>query len=210
MTAQRAGAERKPRRRRRPEDAEREILDAAEALLREQPFHAVTVDEIMRRTTLSRKSFYVYFRDRYDVLRRLATPLRAQLDEANAYALEDDDGRATLRAVAEILRDHGMLVRALSEAAYYDAEAERLWRAFNEPVIARFSEKLASDMRRGGALPRSSSPGDLARVLVGMNLYALFDRVVGRPDADLDAVVEPLYEVWTRVAGRPAQSSGQE
>jgi TetR/AcrR family transcriptional regulator, ethionamide resistance regulator len=62
------GAERKPRRRRRPEDAEREILEAAARLFRERPLHAVTVDDIMRRTTLSRKSFYVYFRDRYELV----------------------------------------------------------------------------------------------------------------------------------------------
>jgi hypothetical protein len=47
----------KQRRRRRPEDAEREILEAADALLRVHPLHAVTVDAIMRRTTLSRNLF---------------------------------------------------------------------------------------------------------------------------------------------------------
>lgn len=73
-------------------------------------------------------------------------PLRAELDQANAHALDRDDGRATFMAVAEILRAHGMLVRALSEAAHYDAEAERLWRSFNEPVIARFAEKLRADV----------------------------------------------------------------
>jgi hypothetical protein len=38
----RAATERPHRRRRRPEEAEREILEAAEALLRERPSHEVT------------------------------------------------------------------------------------------------------------------------------------------------------------------------
>ena len=42
------------------EVAEREIVNAAEAMLREKPFRDLTVDDLMRRTGLSRPSFYVY------------------------------------------------------------------------------------------------------------------------------------------------------
>jgi AcrR family transcriptional regulator len=52
------------RRRRAPEDARQEILGAARRLIAERPLHEVTVLAIMARTTLSRKSFYVYFRDK--------------------------------------------------------------------------------------------------------------------------------------------------
>src|SRR5262249_19643992 len=45
------------RRRRRPEDAQSEILDAAEVFLRDHSFHAMTVDDLMARTGLSRPSF---------------------------------------------------------------------------------------------------------------------------------------------------------
>ena len=65
-----------PRRRRRsPEVAEREILAAAEELLRERPFRDLTVDEVMRRTELSRPSFYVYFRDRNHLVLRVVERL---------------------------------------------------------------------------------------------------------------------------------------
>jgi len=56
------------RRRRTPEVAEAEIVGAAEALLRERSFRELTVDEVMRRTDLSRPSFYVYFRDRHHLM----------------------------------------------------------------------------------------------------------------------------------------------
>src|ERR687896_152161 len=73
-------AAKRPRRRRRPEEAEGEILHAARALLAELPSHEVTIGRLMAETTLSRKSFYVYFRDRYDLLRRLVEPLSAERD----------------------------------------------------------------------------------------------------------------------------------
>src|SRR5919106_4661034 len=73
-------ADKPARRRRRPEEAEREILDAARRLLAGRPSQEVTVGAIMAETTLSRKSFYVYFRDRYELLRRLVEPLGEERD----------------------------------------------------------------------------------------------------------------------------------
>src|SRR5439155_9275611 len=115
------------RRRRSRDEAEREILEAAAALLRERPLHEVSVSAIMERTTLSRKSFYFYFRARYELLTRLFKPLRRELDEANALFLAGPtgdlvaDSRAAFEAVTRFHagRD-GALVRALHEASAYD------------------------------------------------------------------------------------------
>ena len=67
------------RRRRSPEVAEREIMAAAEELLRERPFRELTVDEVMRRTELSRPSFYVYFRDRHHLVLRVVERFGAEM-----------------------------------------------------------------------------------------------------------------------------------
>jgi AcrR family transcriptional regulator len=83
------------RRRRRPEDARREILDAAHRLLLERPAKEVTVGAIMEATTLSRKSFYVYFDNRYDLLRRLVEPLAAERDAIIAPLLAPGVDMAT-------------------------------------------------------------------------------------------------------------------
>src|SRR5919197_6246217 len=145
-----------PRRRRRSrEEAEREILDAAATLLRERPLHEVSVSAIMERTTLSRKSFYVYFRDRYELLTRLFAPLRRELDEANALFLGRPTGDLTtdaaLRAVVGFFAGrNGALVRALHEASAYDDEAARVWRAFNEPVIAAFADRISRELDAQG------------------------------------------------------------
>src|SRR3989442_255273 len=72
---------RRIRRRRRPEDAEREILDAAEALFTRRPVDAVTIDEVMSETGLSRQAFYAYFPDRHHLIPRVVGRLAAQPDE---------------------------------------------------------------------------------------------------------------------------------
>jgi AcrR family transcriptional regulator len=193
-----------PKRRRRPrEEAESEILEAAAALLRDHPLHEVSVSAIMERTTLSRKSFYVYFRDRYELLTRLFGPLREELDEANALFLEAPSGdlvagtRVSLRAVARFFAGpNGALVRALHEASAYDKEAARVWREFNEPVISAFVELTRREVR-AGRLPKVDVEPTV-RALVGMNLYSFFDRVVGNSAADADAIAETLFTVWAR------------
>jgi AcrR family transcriptional regulator len=192
------------RRRRSREEAEREILEAAVALLRARPLHEVSVSAIMERTTLSRKSFYVYFRDRYELLTRLFKPLRRELDEANALALARAtgdlvaDARAALEAVASFFAGKdGPLVRALHEATAYDPEAARVWREFNEPVIAAFTEKTHREIA-AGRIPAGIEVEPTVRALVGMNLYCFFDRVVGHREADVEAIVESLVSVWAR------------
>ena len=57
-----------PRRRRRGRrDSEREILEAAERVLRERPFRELTVDDLMAATSQSRTAFYRHFTDRQDL-----------------------------------------------------------------------------------------------------------------------------------------------
>ena len=97
------------RRRRSPESAEREILEAAESFLAERPFRDLSVDEVMARTTLSRPSFYVYFRDRHHLLVRLVEGIGRELfDGANIWLAGDGDPRASLRAVADVYVRHGL------------------------------------------------------------------------------------------------------
>jgi AcrR family transcriptional regulator len=197
----RVTAAERPRRRRRPEEAEREILAAAEALLRERPSHEVTVWAVMDRTTLSRKSFYVYFRDRHDVIARLVAPLRAELDGRIAAAAAQhepgrDRGRASLLTIARFYMEHGALLRALRESSGHDEDAARVWREFTEPKIADAADLIRSETSAGRSEGLDAEA--TARALITMNLGCFFDQLVGNPAADPEAVVETLVEVWAR------------
>ena len=189
------------RRRRRPEEAEREILEAAEALLRERPSHEVTVMAVMERTTLSRKSFYVYFRDRHELIARLVAPLREHLD-ARAAELRAtlDDPREIARhyfgEVAGVYAAHGELLRALRESAGHDEDAERVWREFTDPPIADLALWIRAETAAGRS--RGLDPEVTARALITMNLGCFFEQLIGRPDADPEPLLDALIEIWGR------------
>jgi AcrR family transcriptional regulator len=46
----------------------RTIIDAFNRLIRETDFHKISVDMIMERASVSRSTFYRYFKDKYDVM----------------------------------------------------------------------------------------------------------------------------------------------
>jgi len=189
------------RRRRSPEEAEEEILAAARGLLAERPASEVTVGAIMEATTLSRKSFYVYFENRYDLLRRLVEPLAAERDAIIAPLLEPGVDMATgareaLVRLAELYATHGALLRALAEASSVDEEARRAWRGFMDPVIDAHSAKIADEIERGRI--RGLDPEPAARALIGMNLQYFFDELVDAPEPDVEAAAETLLVLWQR------------
>ena len=189
------------RRRRRPEVAEREILEAAGRLLTETPANEVTVGAIMEATTLSRKSFYVYFDNRYDLLRKLVEPLAAERDAIIDPLLRPGVDMATgareaLVRLARLYATHGRLLRALAEASSEDHEAKQAWRDFMDPVIEAHSAKIADEIERGRIRGIEAEP--TARALIGMNLQYFFDELVDVPDPDPDATAETLLVLWSR------------
>jgi AcrR family transcriptional regulator len=185
-----------PRRRRTPEEAREEILAAARELLADQPSHEVTVSAIMAATTLARKSFYVYFRDRGQLLADLVEPMRERADASLERWRESDEivaaGRAALLDAAHLYQEHGAILRALATASEHDAEAARVWRAVHQRVIDVAAAKIAE-----------AAPGDLdaratAEALVGMNVAVFLDRLPGADDDEVARVVEVLGRVWER------------
>jgi AcrR family transcriptional regulator len=193
-------ATRTKRRRRRPDEARREILDAAEALLAERPAVEVTVQAIMARTTLSRKSFYVYFRDRADLFANLLMPLRADADAALARwrtAIESvQAGREALRSAATLYQQHGPLLRALAHAATEDPDLARVWHGAIDQIVTVAQELIEATNRSGPHPPLEVEP--TARALVTMNVHYLLDQLAGNPQADADAVVQTLTTIWER------------
>jgi AcrR family transcriptional regulator len=191
------------RRRRSPQDARQEILDAARQLIAERPVHEVTVLAIMERTTLSRKSFYVYFRDRSELIIALVRPLRAQADAALALWADAADpvgaGRAALRAAASLYREHGTIMRALFWASADDQDLAVVRRDLTEPIVdtaLRVLRPIATD----------SDPQRLAstvRALVTMNTHSMLALPADASDADLDQLVDTLVSIWARATLPP-------
>ena len=209
------GPDRQARRRRTPEAAQEEILEAAQEVFYERLGEGVTVSAIMDRTTLSRKSFYVYFRSLEELIVRLVARIRNDADAAITRFLSPDsdpiaDGRAALRATAELYHRHGALIRALAESSRADPEAKRAWQSFTDPVKAAIAERYRVEARAGRIADVDVDA--TVRVLIGMNLTAFFEQLIDEKDPDVDGLVDILHTVWVRVffAGTDAEAAARD
>ena len=202
--------DRGPRRRRRPEEAERAILAAARAFLEERPFREMTVEGIMVRTGLSRPAFYAYFRDRYEVVTRLLEGIGGLLFALDWRWLSGGEGGEgardvlveALRAGSETFVEYGPVLRAIADAAGYDARVEQVYR---HGLIERLTRAVAARISRdveGGLSPSDIDPEETARALVLMTERYLLD-AFGHPerrpsDEESAAVFATLEGIWVR------------
>jgi AcrR family transcriptional regulator len=191
------------RRRRSPAEAEREILEAAERFLRSRPLRELTIDEVMAETSLSRPAFYVYFRDRHDLVLRLIQEIGAELFAVADRWLKstgesrEQDLRAALEGVVGAYRTHGRVLRAISDAAGDDPTVEAAYRGLAE----RFIDATANHIRmetRAGAVQGLKNPKRTAAALVWMNERYLSTCFGGEDQPRPRDVVETLYGIWLR------------
>jgi TetR/AcrR family transcriptional regulator, ethionamide resistance regulator len=196
-------SEGEPRRRRRsPEVAEREILAAAEELLRERPFRDLTVDEVMRRTELSRPSFYVYFRDRNHLVLRVVERLGEEqwtLSEGwfeQTGAGGPESFRAALEGVVGVWDRHGPVMHALSDAATVDPDVELAHSSLMQTFIDATTTHIEAEIEAGRILPLDAR--ETARALTLMNDAYLLAALGRTRTATPDKVVETLATIWTR------------
>jgi AcrR family transcriptional regulator len=195
---------RRPKReRRRPEESEREILDAAEQLLRERPLSEITVGELMARTRLSRSSFYFYFDDLYDLVARLLARLEAALWEPAERWIEGSEGppeediRRAIEGVVSVWVTHGPVLRAIAEASLHDRAVASLWR---DDVIERFVDAVTDRVTKEVRVGRIDKlhARETATALLLMNERYLMETLGRVPQADAKTVAETLERIWVR------------
>jgi AcrR family transcriptional regulator len=198
------GAQAQGRRRRRtPEVAEGEIVAAAEALLRERPFRELTVDEVMRRTDLSRPSFYVYFRDRHHLILRVVEHVGDEMRTmSQRWYTGSGDGPAQARdameGIVDVFAEHGAVLRALADAAADDPEVERVYGGLVQSFVDVTARHIETEMEAGRVLPLDAQ--ETARALVWM-MERYLNRSLGRlrPEIPSETVATTLTTIWTRV-----------
>jgi TetR/AcrR family transcriptional regulator, ethionamide resistance regulator len=182
--------------------AEREIIQAAEALLRERPFRELTVDEVMRRTGLSRPSFYVYFSDRHQLVLRVVEHLGTELfTMSERWYAGEGDGRALAREAAEgivaVFAEHGPVLRALADAAADDPGVEAAYDGIVQGFVSATARHIEREIAVGRILPLD--PGETAKALVWM-MERYLNLSLGRePVTPPEIVVETLATIWGRV-----------
>ena len=208
-----APTDREPRRRRRrtPEVAEQEIIAAAEALLRERPFRELTVDEVMRRTDLSRPSFYVYFRDRHHLVLRVVEHLGSELYAMSERWLRGTGegpqlAREAIEGIVHVYAEHGPVMRALADAAAADPGVEQAYNGIVESFVRATARHIEEEIAVGRILPVDAA--ETAKALVWM-MERYLNLSFGRDGATpAEAVADTLTTIFTRVLYGTAANDG--
>lgn len=188
--------------RREPEQATREILDAAEEILGERPYRELSVDLLMRRTGMTRSSFYHYFRSIEEVAVGLLQRVQAEMLEAVGpwlAAAGDQEPHARIQsailAVARVFARHGPVMAAINEASFHHQTVERVWRqGILGEWITAVSTQIREERERG--VTRVQDPEEVVRALLLMNTAVFVERL-GRPGEDSpEAVAATLSYIW--------------
>lgn len=170
------------------------LLGATTALLEEgTPFGELGIEVIAKRAGVSRPTFYAYFRDKRELLTKLASQAGESVYSEIGTWLEGDetDLRPTLAAVLEVFRTHRGVVGALVESATYDPEIAELWRSLHNQFIDVTRDRI----RRNQPTLSKKDAEARAFVLVWMTERTCYEHVSAPrvPDA---AMVDALMLFW--------------
>ena len=190
----------KTRRRLRPEQAENEIIEAAEQFLRVHPFRTLQVADLMDTTKLGRPSFYYYFKDRHDLIVRLVKKLGDEISKMNdVWFLSGADPIADLHAgyerIGQFWTTHGPVLRAIADAATHDRDVEKAHRALVKRFIRGSAARIRLDIERGLIAPLDADA--TAEALIMMSEQVLNEKL-GRGSGDWQPVVDTLATIWQR------------
>ena len=198
------------RRRRSPEAARAEIIAAAEAVLQETTFSDLTVDRVMRRTGMTRSSFYHYFsgldqlilgvleRFEQDLVGSVDPWLSGVGDGAEAAGSRDASFASTEAALTRMLhvfREHAAMVNAVNQAASANPAVYQRWQT---RVIGAFIERTARFIRRQveRGVSTASDPVRLANALIRMNSAVVQDNLSRQQPDQPETVARVLAGVW--------------
>jgi AcrR family transcriptional regulator len=189
---------------------EGQILAATEQLLRDgSRFTDLGVQRIAEAAGVARSSFYFSFRDKTDLLIRLAGTVKQQVvDLAKDWQPEGPGGgldglTAVFVDIIAFYRQHADLLAAITEVAAYDAKVAEVWGS----ELNRFTDRtveLIREEQTAGRTPASIDPVTAAEVMTWGG-----DRVIARHvathDAARDAAVarELALIRWYGVYRRP-------
>jgi AcrR family transcriptional regulator len=204
-----SSAAQRVRHREQREVTRREIMLAADRLLRESPYRELSVETVMAKTGLTRTAFYRHFDDVTDLVLRLFADVGQELygiGERWVRSAGADYPTPALEGLAGIVDffvKHGPLVRAIAEAAATDERIEAAYRT----SIEGFIYMTAQTLDRLVALGQIEVPHtrQLARALTLMNEAYLLEEFGHEPGGDRAVALETLQTIWLRVAAPTAQ-----
>ncbi|MHA5050847.1 TetR/AcrR family transcriptional regulator [Streptomyces sp. SD15] len=189
---------------------EKRILSVLEECLRDGvTYTELSVEQIAQAAGISRSTFYLYFRDKVDVLLRLSGSLKKETYSiAASWKPNGSDGgldglARTYELILRHYREHAALLAAINEVAAYDPLVREAWTADQDRFIDNLVTVLQEE-QRAGRTPADIAPELAARVMVQGGGQVIAQQV-SHGDGSGDAVVaqELARGYWYGVYRRP-------
>ncbi|MEV0185788.1 TetR/AcrR family transcriptional regulator [Streptomyces sp. NPDC050625] len=192
---------------------ETRILSAIGELLRDgKTYTELRVEQIAAAGGISRSGFYLYFRDKVDVLLRLSTSLKSNSFEIVQHwqpsgPADGLDGLArTYEQLFRHYRKHASLLAAINEVAAYDPSVLESRTATQDQFIDH-TVKLLIEEQLAGRTSADVDPLCAARVMVRGGLQVIAQHVAtsdGHDDAGV--ALEMACGYWYGIFRRPVRS----
>jgi TetR/AcrR family transcriptional regulator, ethionamide resistance regulator len=207
---------RKPqaKRQERREQIERRLLDATERLMRDgASFTELSVDRLSTEAGMSRASFYIYFEDKGDLLRRLAGQVFGDLaDSAElwwgvAWRHDANDVRAAMAGIVASYRRHQPVLVALNEMAGYDPLVAATYRELLTGISGRLTQVIENG-QSDGSIRRELPAATTASALSWMVERACQQNLPNSPpeyDAELTTTLTEI--AWAALYLAPTAKS---
>jgi AcrR family transcriptional regulator len=193
------------RHREQREQTRREILAAADRLLRERPYRELSVEEIMAQTGLTRTAFYRHFDDVPGLVLQLMQDVGQEVYELAERWREGasrDPGTAaheSLAGIVDFFARHGPLVQAVADAGATDEQIEQGYRAFLD-VFTDLAQRGLDEMVVRGQVEVPDTHA-MALALNLMNERFLLEQFGRPPGGDRETALATLETIWLRVLG---------
>ena len=172
------------------------LLDAGLAVFAERGYHAARVDDIVRAAETSHGTFYLYFANKEELLRELATACAADLRLA-ANALQTVSSGAGSDALGEFVAAfmvtyarYGPVIRAWMEDQMGDSDINRL----GVRVFTDIADALGERLAEADAIATPARVGALMALLERVAYYS----ASGRLDAEDPAMIATVTTVVRR------------
>ena len=140
------------------------LVSAFERLLSEgRSFTEVSVDQLSKEAGIARATFYLYFRNKGELVRHLMGQVEKEVRLAATRSMADLErfGRAEflafMRSVVEINDRHRAAIRAMVETSAYDAEVATVYQIFMAHTM-RDTRRIIAKLEGAGRAHPSVTP----------------------------------------------------
>jgi AcrR family transcriptional regulator len=178
-----------------------DLLEATKRLLAEgAPLASLSVERICSEAGIVRSTFYLHFRDKYDLIEQLAAEQQAWIEAAGQSAMSDPEmTRATVRRILGSVVDHWAenhaVLAAIIELAEYDPRMREAWRRMIHNMAGVASTVFGLQWRSAGTEP--AYPVMVSEVLCWMAERSCHE--IARDPSRREALADSLAEVIWRV-----------